>query len=445
MVVEYMRSLQKNHMIIKEIKEEIVEREEEFCVRMLEKNTIDNIVYCEERIINGEKHLYYDITSKQSFDNIYIKATMSYSQVREFLLNIIDTIEMASEYLLNVNDFILKAEYIYLDLKSRDANLCYLSGYHMDIKEQMGDLMEHMMNRVDYKDRQAVALVYDLYGICKEDSYTFAHLKQTILSSNKKDVTQERKQEVSEKASNKVSNKVKIPVMKEKTIGEEEVLYYPIKNHIIAAVGIIGGIFILVIGSYSGLIYNSLGKGIDYVRLFLLLIILLSLEGYLMKHLWDKKNKVSKIITKEEYIEAIEQPASPQAAPYKPMPSKEKSEEDEYNPTCLLSDIEEDIERESSYYLKAVKKDVYETIHIKEFPYFIGKVKKQMDYCLDYQGVSRYHAKITREDDKCYITDLNSTNGTCLNNDLIQPYEPIEIKEGDQVTLANIKYKLTLS
>ncbi len=92
MVVEYMRSLQKNHMIIKEIKEEIVEREEEFCVRMLEKNTIDNIVYCEERIINGEKHLYYDITSKQSFDNIYIKATMSYSKVREFLLNIIDGI-----------------------------------------------------------------------------------------------------------------------------------------------------------------------------------------------------------------------------------------------------------------------------------------------------------------------------------------------------------------
>ena len=66
-----------------------------------------------------------------------------------------------------------------------------------------------------------------------------------------------------------------------------------------------------------------------------------------------------------------------------------------------------------------------------------------MNYCLDYQGISRYHAKITQEGDKYYITDLNSTNGTCLNKDLIQPYEPMEIQEGDQVTLANISYKFT--
>ena len=105
--------------------------------------------------------------------------------------------------------------------------------------------------------------------------------------------------------------------------------------------------------------------------------------------------------------------------------------------------METSLEIESSYCLEPANKEVYETIHLKSFPYFIGKLKKQMNYCLDYQGISRYHAKITQEGDKYYITDLNSTNGTCLNKDLIQPYEPMEIQEGDQVTLANISYKFT--
>ena len=365
---------------------------------------------------------------------------MSYDQVKKLLINIIDTIERASEYLLNENDFILKSKYIYLDLKSGDVNLSYLSGYHKDIKEQMGDFMEDMMNLVDYKDRAGVRLVYDLYGACKEDGYTLAYLKDLILSSNQEEAIEEKKQVESKK----VNKEIKIPVMKEKTTGEEEVSSYPIKTYLLTGLAILGGILILFVALSTGLVNNSLGTKIDYSRLLILLLILACLEAYLIKFLWDDRKKITKIVSKEEYIDPLDLEKDSLDKVSEDKASEVNDEKDhEYNPTCLLSDMETSLEVESSYCLEPANKDIYETIYLESFPYFIGKLKKQMNYCLDYQGISRYHAKITQEEDKYYITDLNSTNGTYLNKDLIQPYEPMEIEVGDQVRLASISYKFT--
>ena len=74
------------------------------------------------------------------------------------------------------------------------------------------------------------------------------------------------------------------------------------------------------------------------------------------------------------------------------------------------------------------------------FPFVIGKYKNNVDYLLDKEVVSRYHLKITMEDDKYYITDLNSTNGTYLNEKPLPCYKKHEIVSGDEVSIAGIKY-----
>ena len=45
----------------------------------------------------------------------------------------------------------------------------------------------------------------------------------------------------------------------------------------------------------------------------------------------------------------------------------------------------------------------------------IGKKKDAVDGWLKARSISRIHAKISREEDCYYLTDLNSTNGTFLN------------------------------
>jgi pSer/pThr/pTyr-binding forkhead associated (FHA) protein len=115
---------------------------------------------------------------------------------------------------------------------------------------------------------------------------------------------------------------------------------------------------------------------------------------------------------------------------------------EDYNPTCLLSDIAEQPEDTAKILLKSPDEEQYSSICIEEFPFFIGKLRKNVDYCLEKNVVSRYHAKLTKEEeDKYYITDLNSTNGTFVNERLLTSYEKKEIIQGDRIALANLNFE----
>jgi len=50
--------------------------------------------------------------------------------------------------------------------------------------------------------------------------------------------------------------------------------------------------------------------------------------------------------------------------------------------------------------------------------------------------ISGVHAKISREADKLYITDLDSTNGTYLNEEKLQPGVKNKLQPGDKLMLA---------
>jgi phage tail-like protein len=54
---------------------------------------------------------------------------------------------------------------------------------------------------------------------------------------------------------------------------------------------------------------------------------------------------------------------------------------------------------------------------------------------LDADGVSRYHARIICTPTDCTITDLESTNGTFLNQVRLQPNTPMPLRSGDKLRI----------
>lgn len=81
-------------------------------------------------------------------------------------------------------------------------------------------------------------------------------------------------------------------------------------------------------------------------------------------------------------------------------------------------------------------------IILTNFPLHIGSSASESDFVVENVMVSRKHAVITMECGGYYIEDMDSTNGTFVNGSRLSPYEPVLIKEGDQVFLANEKYRL---
>ncbi|MBH1941021.1 FHA domain-containing protein [Mobilitalea sibirica] len=515
MNAEYRKDLHHKYMVLQQSKDS---ETQPYCIKMLSKNNMEGLLMLELRCIDNHNFIYYDITAKQSLNQLFVKNNMNAYDARNLLLGIMNAIELTYEYLLNEDDIILSSEFIYVDLVTNKISLCYYPGYQQDIKNQMSQLLEYLMNRIDYNDKEVVMLVYNLYAISKEEGYAFYELKNQLKSdlttyieetsylqeASAKNTKVDKNSLVSMHQEgpnnikvldndtstkkdkrppiNRLMNKNNMPpctdnehglgVMKEMVTGEKEISYYPIKTYLLSAAGALFGIILIFIGFTSKIIYHSMGSHIDVSKLCALLLIICCIESYFMKIIWDKKNKITKLVPMEEYINPLEDTAPEEEALEKPITTdkrlhikdeeevyhqdfysaeqrKQKNKKAQYNqnqfeeddnPTCLLSEINQRIQ----YFLKPVEETTYDAIHITEFPFFIGKLKQNVDYCLEKEVVSRYHAKLTMEGDRFYLTDLNSTNGTFINKESVPTYQPIEVKEGDEIAFANIKYRFEI-
>ena len=59
-----------------------------------------------------------------------------------------------------------------------------------------------------------------------------------------------------------------------------------------------------------------------------------------------------------------------------------------------------------------------------------------------HKGVSRNHAKLTREGTQLTLIDLKSSNGTFVNGDQLTPHEPVVVCDNDEVTFGRLATKL---
>ena len=59
-------------------------------------------------------------------------------------------------------------------------------------------------------------------------------------------------------------------------------------------------------------------------------------------------------------------------------------------------------------------------------------------------GISRRHARLYTREGKWYIEDLDSTNGTYVNDERLTAYLPYSFDDGDTLTLGNLRLRVNL-
>lgn len=72
--------------------------------------------------------------------------------------------------------------------------------------------------------------------------------------------------------------------------------------------------------------------------------------------------------------------------------------------------------------------------------FIIGKQKEEVDGYIDVKSISRVHAKIEIVEEEYYIEDLNSTNGTYLNGELLEYQQKVKLQVRDRITFGMEEY-----
>ena len=79
-------------------------------------------------------------------------------------------------------------------------------------------------------------------------------------------------------------------------------------------------------------------------------------------------------------------------------------------------------------------------ISLDHLPLIIGKKSEKTDMVLADVSISRMHARLSEEEGKIYLEDLNATNGTFKNGVRLKPYEKVMLLKEDEIKLGKLSF-----
>lgn len=97
--------------------------------------------------------------------------------------------------------------------------------------------------------------------------------------------------------------------------------------------------------------------------------------------------------------------------------------------------------KQPTLYFASMNTPVDVLFEIKSNEYIIGKNPEKVNGVISFnKAISRVHCKISYQNEKYYITDLGSANGTFVNKKRLDSNQPYQIKNGDSIKLANSNF-----
>jgi hypothetical protein len=455
MKTSYQRELKRNYLIV-ETETSEGQGEPPFEQKMLEQNQIDGILRFQVRQKDEEVRFFYEITSKQPLSRLLEGQTIQAEQIRALVFGIARSLDHMEQYLLSEKSVLLDPEYLYVDPESLKVWLCLVPGMECDFPEDYSRFLEYLLGKVDHRDKESA---YGLYQETRKENYgmtdilRLAQQKSSVSGPNHKNGTKSQWQrsddlEVLQSAGGNIAG--------EKSLEEGDHVQRSRQEN----------------GWQLGTVR---GKQIQTDA---------QEESAGLLGRWKQRRKERKEEKQRELERAVQMPwdtiafdgASPEEwgtpegygrAEYKEERGTENSGVryemgnggTAYDPgsragrqqpleaaaaaqssDTILLNGETNGATAQVKRLTALEPGT-EDIVIAYYPFIIGKQENLVDYVLRRETVSRLHLRIDRKEDRYYVQDLNSTNGTMAGGHILENNEIMEIWDGVEISIAGARYR----
>ena len=155
-------------------------------MRMMEENSINELVVPVVRQMNGDGLYDYSITGCQSLQT-YAELSPISGQVLAVLVKTLNRVlEEMERYLVDGDYLVLRPEFIYLKVKGeavQEVRFCFFPFYGQAAEDQMRELLKYVLNEVDYQEKAAVELAYELFHQSQQEDFLIRQLKRLVEDS----------------------------------------------------------------------------------------------------------------------------------------------------------------------------------------------------------------------------------------------------------------------
>lgn len=401
MEVSYKKDFGINYMIIK-AESQIIN---DYKMRMVCDNKIKGFNSVSVKVFNDKESLYYDISGKISMENKFFRSKMRSKDIREYIMGIQTVLESAKKYMLDVDKILLDFDCVYMTVKEDIPHFCYYPEKKESFAESLQRAFDRIIELADHRDKETVILSYGLQQMgLGENNITIKDIVKFINEGNEKE--QEYGEEIDEVDNGAVyRNDVDdITLHCKETYVSEATSYGSSVTKGKSLQEIISGIF------------EPIRKAKEKMRN--------SRDRYQQEdQLDDSNDKLFYERSDTEYIDS------------------ECREETEYmDNDCDATILLRTGRLLNGIILKCSDIENPQTIVPNDYPCIIGKSKKSADYIINDSTVSRVHLRIHEEGGEYFVEDLNSTNGTYLNDEKIKPHQLAKLNIGDRIKLSELEY-----
>ncbi len=441
MEVTYRKNLSKSYMCIQEQGKPV----EKYELQMIEGRSIPGILPMQSVISEGKRSYLYDISGKQQIEDYLSGKKMDYAMLRVFLIAIQQVCLSLSEYLLREEGICLEIGLIYVNLEDGSLQFTYLPCYEKNLPDAFQFCMEQMLRKIDHQDLAAVDLGYQVYQLCVKENADIGSILTVALGA-RVNVEEEIAESKGSIQQGKKENKKYMDAIREKgknngnsQNAQEEIVVHGAKAGACASSGGYAG-------GQDGTRRQIAGEIGRYFPAFSL--IWANMQAHLHAKQQTKKQKALESEKKQKEKRAFVTWGNVHKKKVHKKKEKQQCPEEEQ---IISFSADADIPLQPTEILSARQEGAmgrlaYRGIHqcedfqIKGESFLLGKNSEQADGVISAEGVSRLHARISRKEHKFYIEDLNSTNGTYLNDIALAYHQPQELKANDRVRFAGEEY-----
>lgn len=428
---------------------------------VLKHNSLKTLLKSQLREKDGEKTLLFDITGRQPLKQQERSRSFSQEECKRVLRSMILLLEEIDDYMLNLNCVQFQAEYIYIDAEG-SLQWVYLPQSNMGIQGNIEEFFAWMLTQINYEDAKAVRFMYQLYNKIRKLGFSKELLESSIPSEEEEEGPDAGiPQETYSKNQYNQYNQYDQYNPDRESVWQDTNTDFPKEDKnkskltfLYECMRIIFCIFFsVVLGSDVWFVFSGMKAGFSELLFryciggILLLGTLLGAIIWISIKLKKQKELCPSRTGKEKSQESVEEVKK---AEY-PMTIKTDVEwESKEGGTTLLSGSE-DGETIPEKLLCPMLREVETGIVyiIKNCPFYIGSAAGVNQLEIKDRTVSREHAVILEEFwDKertgYIIRDMNSTNGTWIDDKKVKKGGQSKLKDGDIIRFAKKEYKFLL-
>ena len=401
---------------------------ENYQTRMLMGNMIPSILKVRLQQLDGRSRLCFDITSRQTLEEICQDKVIGAGQIRMILESCLKAAEEMQEYLLDIDQLIIKPEYIFTAAGEKRLYFCCFPDEKKDFRLQLTDLMEYLLPKLDHADPEAVSVGYHAYRCMMEDRFSMEAMRKSLFSDagrRKENGIRSRSlaaQSIRERREEEGEEEAQV------LFTEEETRTQGIARALPAWAGAAFAAFLCLLVCTAW--YLGLLPGIS---LELLLAGMCAAAGAGMLLFLC----IKRLPKKKAAVPCQEPERENDVTDISDFPGYETDEEER---TEILwnrngRDADPPVLRSGD----PSRNDIL----LNRNMIMIGKLKSAVDAVIPCPTVSRVHAKCRMQKGECFLTDLHSKNGTFVNDVLLEGGKEVLLREGDRVRFAEAEYVYT--